>query len=568
MKNIVQDVVRPFVAILILGGMLSACAEESLAPKTGAAVTEKPNILLIMAEDMSARVGYHGDKVANTPIIDSLAGEGLSYMRTYTAAGVCAPSRTAFIMAAHQQTIGGHQMRASFYNYNVVTPPEVKAFPELLRAAGYYVTNKTKTDYQVGNPFTIWDESSNKAHWRNRPQGKPFFHMVTLNITHESKTWPANSEVTEGMIELAVSAMKRVTAANGKNQAKQKKSTKPADVIVTPYLPDTPEVRGDLARHYNNIEFMDGQVGEILDQLKADGLLEKTIVIWTTDHGDGLPRAKRTVYESGTHVPLTIRFPSGYRAGEKTDELISFVDLGPTLLSLAGAEPTEHMQGNVFLGGNRDSERSYIHAAADRHDEVDDRVRSVRGERFKYIRNYSPEKALFQHMWYRDIQQSMRAIWRGDAEGTLNETQAQYLKPRAIEELYDLDVDPYEINNLANNPEYAAQLAELSTEMDRFQAEFGDMGALDEDEMIEAMWPGKVQPVTVAPVGKWHEDAVIFSSETEGASIGYRISQEAVPASGWHLYTSAIKLNKGQTMEAKAVRYGYKESGITTIVSK
>lgn len=561
MKNLVPTIVKPIVAILVIGGMLTACGAESLAPKTGDAVNEKPNILLIMAEDMSARVGYHEDKVANTPNIDKLASEGLSYMRVFTAAGVCAPSRTAFIMGAHQQTIGGHQMRTNFKNYKAVPPADVKAFPELLRAAGYYVTNNSKTDYQVGNPFTIWDESSSKAHWRNRPDGKPFFHMVTLNVTHESFTWPADTQPSDGMSEQALKTLKKVIPRNGKIREKQKGSTKPEDVVVPPYLPDTPEVRGDLTRHYNNIEQMDGQVGDILAELKADGLLEKTIVIWTTDHGDGLPRAKRTVYESGLHVPLTIRFPSGYRVGEKTDDLISFVDMGPTLLALAGAQPAEHMQGNVFLGDARNDKRNYIHAAADRHDEIEDRVRSVRNDRFKYIRNYSPEKALFQHMWYRDIQPSMRAIWKGEEEGSLNQVQAQYLKARAAEELYDLNVDPYEINNLAANPDYAKHLTELSAEMDRFQAEFGDMGAIDEDEMIEAMWPGKVQPVTAAPVITRADDGTVTITAENNASIGYKLGAEA----NWQLYSGSFDLESGIALKAKAVRYGYKESVVVSV---
>lgn len=539
--------------------------EINSAPKLAEFVTSKPNILLIMAEDMSARVGYQGDMVANTPNIDQLASQGISYTRTFTTAGVCATSRSALIMGAYQQTIGTHHMRTSFKNYLAVTPPEVKAFPELLRAAGYYVTNNQKTDYQVGTPLTIWDESSREAHWRNRPEDKPFFHMITFNITHESYIWPADTEATEGMSEDALNAIKNVSERNARDFAKQKLSTNPSDVVVPPYLPDTQAVREDLARHYNNIEYMDTQVEEILAELEADGLLDSTIVIWTTDHGDGLPRAKRSVYESGLHVPMTIRFPNGYGEGTITDELVSFVDLAPTLLALAGSEPAAHMQGNIFVGEGRDRPRTYIHAAADRHDEVEDRVRSVRDERYKYIRNYVPEQAFYQHMWYRDIQPTMQALWSGFENGTLNDAQSRYFRERDAEELYDLRTDPFELHNLAGDPDYADALKNLSTEMDRFQAEFGDMGIIPENQMIADMWPGGIQPVTGDPLITISPNNTVTITANDNASIAYQINGDET----WSLYTHPFALSAALSadagVKAVAVRYGYKESGVASL---
>lgn len=528
--------------------------------KDAGAKQKQPNILLIMAEDMSARVGYAGDKVANTPNIDALAGEGLSYMRTYTAAGVCAPSRTAHIFGMHQQTMGGHQMRAKFYKYNVVPPANVKAYPEYLRALGYYTSNNSKTDYQVGDPASIWDDNGNKAHWRNRPAGKPFFHMVTFNVTHESKTWAADSKPEPGMIDQAVKTVIRGAANNAKLFAKQKQSTKPSDVIVPPYLPDLPAVRADLARHYNNIEMMDSQVGRLLKQLKDDGLLDNTIIIWTTDHGDGLPRAKRTVYESGVHVPMTIRFPDGHRAGEKTNELVSFIDMGPTLITAAGGKVPENMQGKIFFGKKRSKERTYIHAAGDRHDEIADRVRSVRNDQFKYIRNYNPSVALYQHMWYRDIQLTMRTLWQEHAAGRLNADQDRYFQPRDAEELYDLKTDPYELKNLASDPAFKDQLAELRGEMDRFQKQYFDYGTIPEDKMIEQMWPGGKQPVTedpmitVMPCGK----ARIYAADN--ASIVYSLDKGKT----WLLYSQPFDVSDVKRFQVKAIRYGYKESQIVT----
>ena len=240
-------------------------------------------------------------------------------------------------------------MRTSSLGYEAVPPPDVKAFPELLRRAGYVTANSMKKDYQFGEPFTVWDVDvgdystpADLAVWRQLPKDKPFFAMITLMDTHESRLV---SEATTG------SGNWKPFVAQIRQQREQRISavTDPLDVEVPPYYPDTPQVRASIAQHYDNVHFIDGQVRQLLDNLKRDKLDQHTVVIFTTDHGDGLPRAKRSVYDSGIRVPMILRFPDGHGAGEVDWQLVSFVDIAPTLLKLAGAEAPTFIQGRDIL---------------------------------------------------------------------------------------------------------------------------------------------------------------------------------------------------------------------------
>ena len=547
---------------LVLAG--AACARP--AADAGAPAT-RPNILLIVAEDMSMKVGAFGDSVARTPSIDALAADGIRYTRAFTVAGVCAPSRSGLITGVYPISMGTQQMRTSQMQYEAVPPPDVKAFPELLRRAGYVTGNVAKTDYQFGDPFTVWDENVGNfveppdlALWRKLPQDRPFFVMVNLMSTHES--WLATPEIkvsgpfAESIQRLATNRLKLVD-----------KVTDPEAVTVPAYFPDTPVVRASIAQMYDNIHFMDGQVGQILANLEQDGLANKTIVIWTTDHGDGFPRAKRSVYDSGLHVPMVIRFPDGRGRGTIEDRLVSFIDLAPAILDLAGAPVPDFIQGRDFLAGPA---RQYVYGARDRMDHVPDRVRGVRGKRYEYIRNFMPEVPYFRPLAFRDMFPIMQALWAGHAAGTLTPEQEFYFTvPRPKEELYDTVNDPDEVENLAGDPNHAEVLARLRTAMDEWLNAVGDRSEEPEEEMIESMWPGHVQPVTAAPEATASVDEggtrrVSLRCKTPGASIGYRISG-SVAGEHWHLYTGPVMLPADAAMEAKAIRYGYKESAVTTV---
>ena len=523
-----------------------------------------PNILLIVAEDMSSRVGAFGDIVANTPTIDALAQQGIRYTHMYSAAGVCAPNRSALITGVYPQSMGTHQMRTSGKQYLAVPPPAVKAFPELLRAAGYATANTAKTDYQFGEPFSIWDVNLSDfaappdlALWRLLPSDKPFFAMINLMSTHESRLATPS---TKGHGRFA-KMVELIAASRAKNVAAV---TLPDQVVVPPYYPDTPAVRASIAQHYDNIHFMDQQVAQILGNLEADGLDSNTIVIWTTDHGDGLPRAKRSIYDSGLHVPLIIKHPNTKDAGRLDTRLISAVDLAPMVLNLAGVDIPAYIQGRNVLATDT-TPREYIHAGRDRMDAVPDWVRAVRDKRFKYIRNNMPNVAYFRPLTFRDMFPIMQALWQGAKTDELSQTQQFYFThPRPTEELYDTLADPFEIHNLADNPEYAHDLSRLRKEMARWLAEVGDESSRPESEMIERMWPGRQQPTTAAPLATVNTNMVSLTSATPGASIGYRVTK-AENAGPWQLYVGPIKIEQDSSIEAKAIRYGYAESSVARV---
>ena len=364
-----------------------------------------------MAEDMSSRVGAFGDSVAVTPNLDEFSSQGVRFSNTFTTAGVCAPSRAAHILGMHQISTGTQHMRSSSRpagGYHSLPPENAKAYPELLRGAGYYTYTDSKLDYQFSGtlansgPVTIWDQEGAVAtDWERRPDGQPFFGFINLMTTHESGVFRPLGSAPESVTHFVMQLL-RWWQTDGTVAA----VVDPLDIVVPPYYPDTATVRADMARHYNNIAFMDQQVGSILHQLEADGLADSTIVIWTTDHGDGLPRSKRELYDSGIKVPMIIRWPEAFRPegitpGDVDERLISFVDLGPTILSLAGIPTPENMHGSSFVT-NDIAHREYVYASRDRIDEVMDRQRAVRDGRYKYVRSWYPQQAGGHPLKFRD----------------------------------------------------------------------------------------------------------------------------------------------------------------------
>lgn len=553
--------------LLILAACSSSEQQGDASSSENTALT-RPNIVLVLFEDMSPRVGSFGDPIAHTPNFDRIAAEGVRYTSVFTTSGVCAPSRASLITGAYQQTIGAQHMRTTSaagiasggpQNYLAVPPPEVKAFPELLRAAGYHTSNDSKTDYQFGEPFSIWDVSGDGADWSGRAEGQPFFHMRTFFNTHESATWPIDRAPANPVEAFIVNR-------NTTEFAEREAIVSPDEVTVPPYLPDTPDVRRDIATHYNNIAFTDISLGALYDRLAEEGLLENTILIVSTDHGDGLPRMKRSLYDSGLHVPMVIRFPDQRGAGTENDELISFVDLAPTVLSWAGATPPDWLHGQDFDGDDRAPERTYVFAAQDRMDSERSRRRAVRDDRFKYIRNYQAGDPYFEPLAFRDSQPSMQALWTGLEEGTLPAPAAALFEPLPTEQLYDTDADPHEVRNLAGMPDYAEDLARLATRLDDWMAEHGDMSSVPEAQMILDMWPGGEQPITaevtidVEPEGDTVR--VALRSQTAGASIGFQLGGETET---WTLYDAPFTVPAGTVLRAKAQRYGYAESDVVEI---
>jgi len=536
----------------------------SLASSVLAADKPRPNILLLVAEDMSSKVGAFGDKIAVTPHLDRLAQEGVRYTQVFATAGVCAPSRAAIITGVSQVELGAHHMRTSSYTqspYRSVPAANIKAFPELLRAEGYYTYTDKKLDYQFSGtgsssgPFTIWSDEGLGTHWRNRKGGEPFFGMVNFMVTHESGLFRRPS-LSANLSLLSLQLL------HSYYQWGEPEVVLAEDVELPPYYPDTALIRKDIARHYNNIHIMDKQVGAIIQQLKDDGLDDNTIVIWTTDHGDGLPRSKREVYDSGIKVPMIIRWPEQYRpagveVGAFDHRLVSFLDLAPTIMDLAGVETPDFMRGNVFAGTNKDNEPSYIYAAKDRMIEVEDRQRAVRDKRFKYIRNYHPENPGAEPLAFRDNLDMMQELWRYHHADKLKGVQKTWFEPRAAEELYDTHQDSHEVHNLASDPLYENELARLRTALDQWLQVTDDQGEIAEIDMAQQFWPEARQPQTELPTVIYDKERsqLHLSEATTGASIGYRKNEGA-----WKVYRHAVRIEPHDSVEIKSVRYGWKES--------
>jgi N-sulfoglucosamine sulfohydrolase len=443
----------PAISVLCLALLLPACNSHR---------NELPNILWITSEDNSRMLGCYGDRFATTPNLDRLASEGFLYTRAYANAPVCAPARNTILTGVHACSNGNEQMRS-----NYAKSPLIRPYPEYLRELGYYCTNNSKTDYNYLEPDyrAIWDETSRQAHYRNRAEGQPFFAVFNFTTSHESSI---HNPIPDSLLR-----------------------HRPEDVSLPPYHPETPEMRHDWAQYYDKVEDMDRQVGEVLKELEEAGLADNTIVFYYSDHAGVLGRSKRYLYETGTHVPLIIRIPKRYsylypagKPGSEVDRLVSFVDLAPTLLSLAGLPAPEYMQGRAFLGKHRKKENPYVYMFRDRMDEKYDMSRSIVDGRYRYTRNFNSNRIYMQHLNYLWLAPSMRSWEAAFRSGACNEVQSVPWGTKPVEELYDTWEDPWEVNNLAGDPAFTGRLSEMRKAVMDLGTSMKDAGYLPEAERI------------------------------------------------------------------------------------
>lgn len=419
----------------------------------------RPNILWLTSEDHGPQMGCYGDALARTPNVDALAAKGMLFKRAWSNAPVCAAARTTLISGQFAPALGAEHMRSE-----VAMPAGARMYPQYLRDAGYYCTNNAKEDYNLTKPGQVWDDSSARAHWRNRPAGKPFFAIFNSTLSHESQV------------------IRRPHTA----------VTDPARVRVPAYHPDTPEVRRDWAQYYDQVSAVDAVAGEKLKELADAGLADDTIVFYYADHGAGMPRSKRWPSNSGLQVPFVVYFPAKWRhlapkeyaPGAKSDRLISFVDLAPTLLSLAGVRPPVEWHGYAFAGPFQTEPQPYVHGFRGRMDERYDLVRSVTDGRYVYLRNYMPHRSQGQHV-NTQFQTPTTQVWRKlFDEGRATEAQAIFWRePKAPEELYDLQADPDEVRNLAGDPAQRAVLERLRGAQQAYATRVRDTGFLAEAEV-------------------------------------------------------------------------------------
>jgi len=418
------------------------------------AAVDRPNVVWIVSEDNSPYLGCYGEPLARTPVLDALAKQGVRYTNARSAAPVCAPSRSSIITARFATSLGTQNMRSRW-----PIPDSVRYFPEYLREAGYYCTNNAKTDYNIGNDRIkpAWDESGKNAHWKNRPEGKPFFAVFNTELTHESTLHKREPLITD-----------------------------PAAVRVPAYLPDLPAVRQDIAQYHDRIALMDAFVEVKLKELEAAGLLDSTIVVYYSDHGGAIPRGKRFLYDSGTRVPLIIHVPERFKdlapqaAGTVCDEQVSLIDMGPTVLSWCGVTLPKDIHGRAIAGPARTPAPAVGFAFRDRMDERYDGSRAVYDGRFVYIRNYHPLVPNGQHLDYLWKAASMQAWSDAFAAGSLTPAQAQFFQPKPVEELFDASTDPDNVVNLAGDPAHGPDLARLRAALQERLLTIRDTGFLPE----------------------------------------------------------------------------------------
>lgn len=458
------------VLIIFFAFITLSCADKN---------NTKPNIVWLVAEDQSQYFfPFYGDNSVSLPNISELMENGTLYHDMNSIYPVCAPARSAIITGMYPNSIGTGNMRA--YNGNRTDRPEtesllefpyyssklaeqIKPFTQILRENGYYCTNNSKRDYNFILREEAWDESSNEASWEKRNKDQPFFSVFNFGVTHESAIWRRDKQVLK---------------------------VNPNDLFVPPIFPDDSITRHALAVNYSNLVEMDRQMGEIISKLKQQDLYDNTYIFFYSDHGGPFPRHKRAIYETGTKVPLIIKFPNSFMAKEKNNyQMLNFIDFAPTILSIIGLDIPEIYQGKAFLGAEKSrSERKYIFSASDRFDEHPDRIRAVKNKRYKYIRNYNIDKPHALNVAYRNQMALMKNLNLLNESNLLSDKQKIWFQvPKSNEEFYDLQNDPFELNNLIEEKKFSKEINDLRLQLDNWMYKINDLGDISEKELAQIL---------------------------------------------------------------------------------
>jgi N-sulfoglucosamine sulfohydrolase len=506
-------------------------------------IAETPNILWITAEDMSPTLGCYGDDFAITPNIDKLAADGVVYTNAFATSPVCSPSRSCIINGLPATSQGTQQMRSAF-----PIPEYMKGFPSILRKDGFYTSNNVKTDYNNGNWKEIiaasWNESSDTAHWRNKDANQSFFSVFNLMTSHQSRSmvWPYEQFVSEVQSRLDADEIHD-----------------PDEAPLPPYYPDTPIVRRTVARFYDCVTAMDKEVGDILQQLEDDGLAEDTIVFLYSDHGSGMPRHKRALLDSGMNVALIVRFPEKFRhfapsgPGTRTDRLVSFDDFGPTALSLAGAEIPEYMEGKPFLGPEAVPARRYTYGHRDRVDEVHDLARSVRDKRYLYIRNYMPHLGYNQPTAWPDLGEIRHEFYKLAQDGRMTPPQEHFAGPRRpLEELYDCQLDPQNLENLASSSEHSGILERMRGQLAKNLVDSRDLGFLPES-LAWQLSEGTTSYELARSSGDYDQSIIIEAASQVGSSTEAELLANLAHSDPGVRYWGAVGLSAAPSLSEKAI---------------
>lgn len=465
---------RQLLALALGGGL--AVSSFGVQPDS------RPNVIWIVAEDICPDLACYGHPLVKTPHLDQLAAEGIRFTRAYATCSVCSPTRSAFFTGMFQTSIGAHHHR-SHMDDGYQLPDGIRLLSNYFREAGYFTLlmgPKQKTDFNFAVDHPVFDATDGEMgsamgayhhgavdqsvfdgpSWAQYDGSRPFFAQINYSETHRTFTHDPSHPIA------------------------------PDTVVVPPYYPDEPLVRADWALYLETIQVLDQKIGKLVADLKARGLYENSIIVFFGDHGRPMLRDKQWLYDGGIHVPLIIRGPGIGPRGSVCDELVSLIDLAPTSLQLAGSQVPGHMQGRVICGDAKGAEPDYVFAARDRCDETDDRIRAVQGRRFKYIRNFHPERPYTQFNAYKEIQYPVLTLMQvRQKQNRLTAVQRLFFAPaRPAEELYDLATDPFEIVNLADELAYEATLLTMREALDEWIVKTGDQGALPEDPAVMAYW--------------------------------------------------------------------------------
>ncbi|TYA78734.1 sulfatase family protein [Seonamhaeicola marinus] len=422
---------------------------------------DKPNILWLTSEDNSAEwLSCYGNPYAETPHIDKLASQGFQYMNCYANAPVCAAQRSTWITGVMSLSMGTHPMR-SFYK---IPHDKIQYYPDFLNANGYHTGNFEKMDYNIGgrDGEKAWDNSKS-VNWNELKQKQPFFQVINFGASHESKAFGDVNNTDHN----------------------------PEHTILAEYHPDVPDIRKNYAHYYDAIKKMDAEIGATVKKLEDVGLADNTIIIYVSDHGGVLPRSKRYLFKNSLHCPMVIRIPETYKnlwpadkVGAKIDQLVSFVDMPKTWLSITGSEVPDYMQGKIFLGKNKEPEEAYHFAFRGRMDERFDNARAVLNKKYLYIRNYMPYLPWMQYLEYLWTMKATQAWELEVKEGRANDVQSRFFKPKGwTEELYDIESDPDCVHNLIDTSSFSNIATEMRTALRKKQLEINDAGLLPELEM-------------------------------------------------------------------------------------
>ncbi|QZY30451.1 sulfatase family protein [Nocardioides coralli] len=525
-----------------------------IPPDPATPAAKRPNVVWISTHDINPDLGAYrgvwpGAEYADSPHLDDLAAQGAVYSHAFSSAPVCAPSRAAIMTGCHPSAVGTLPMRTK-----AVPPPDVRLLSEYFREAGYYTTCTTFTDFQVQTPPVAFDDWGDEAHWRNRPTpDTPFFASFHSSITHESRLYVPDEEF-----------------AGATADVPEEFRHDPAAAPLPPYYPDTEAFRETWARYADLVTQMDHWVGDLLQQLEDDGLADDTVVVFWSDHGVGMPRAKRWLREAGLRVPLILRWP-GMVSPSLREELVHTMDLAATMLAVCGIPVPPSMHARAFLDaeGRHLEPNEAVYGARARIDEQDDSSLTVRDRRYRYVRHAHPDRSPMQHSEYperfatwRELRrlafEDAKAIARGEpAVNLTDEQRSTYLAGRSAEELYDLEADPHELHNLVDDPAHAADLERLRELLDQWQSRYADPWPIPEAALLEQWRPGGVPQTTATPVVLESDGELTVTCETPGASIGWTTDQPGTPLERtevevligspeddgrrWHLYTGPFR---------------------------